>query len=105
FKDQIVMKTWRSKKGLCHGYSELYNYVAKRVGLESIMIPGTSKSHPTHIGKLPTVADHAWNAVKTNGKWHLIDVTWAAGGIDGATKKFVSKFNDSYFFTDPEVFL
>ncbi len=104
FKDQIVMKTWRSKKGLCHGYSELYNYLAKRVGLESILIPGTSKSHPTHIGKLPVAADHAWNAVKTDGKWHLLDVTWAAGGIDGATRKFKPRFNDSYFFTDPEVF-
>ncbi|HEX8561429.1 MAG TPA: transglutaminase domain-containing protein [Flavobacterium sp.] len=104
FKNQIVMQTWRSGKAVCHGYSELYNFLANQVGLESVLIPGVSKTHPTHIGKLPTVADHAWNAVKANGKWQLVDVTWAAGGIDGATKKFLQKFNDSYFFTDPEVF-
>ena len=104
FKEDLVQKTWRSKKAVCHGYSELYNHLSKLVGLESILIPGTSKSHPTHIGKLPTAADHAWNAVKTDGKWHLLDVTWGAGGVDGATKKFLPRFNDSYFFTDPHVF-
>lgn len=104
FKLDLVMTTWRSKKAVCHGYSELYNHLAGLVGLESILIPGSSKSHPTHIGKLPVAADHAWNAVKTNGKWHLLDVTWGAGGIDGNTKKFLPRFNDSYFFTDPEIF-
>ncbi|HEX8268989.1 MAG TPA: transglutaminase domain-containing protein [Flavobacterium sp.] len=104
FNMEIVSKTWRTRKAICHGYAELFNHLAELTGLESKMIPGTSKSHPTQIGKFPSVADHAWNAVKTNGKWHLIDATWAAGGVDGATNKFFEKFNDSYFFTDPEIF-
>lgn len=96
--------TFRSKKAVCQGYTVLFHHLAELTALESVMIPGTSKSHPNHIGKLPMVSDHIWNAVKSNGKWQLIDVTWASGAVDSRTKKFVSKFNDSYFFTPPEVF-
>lgn len=104
FNQELVANTWRSKKAVCHGYAELYNHVAKLCRLESIMIPGTSKSQPAHIGKLPVTYDHAWNAVKTGGKWHLLDATWAAGAVNGGTGKFEPRFNDSYFFADPDTF-
>lgn len=104
FNQQLIATTWHSKKAVCHGYTELYNHLAKLCQLESVMIPGTSKSQPSHIGKLPIALDHAWNAVKTNGKWHLLDVTWGAGAVNGATGKFEPRFNDSYFFTDPDTF-
>ncbi len=100
----LANKTLRTKKGVCRGYTALYDRVANLCGLETVTIPGTSKSHPTHIGKLPTAADHIWNAVKIDGKWQLIDVTWASGSVDSRTGKFVNKFNDGYFFTDPDVF-
>jgi uncharacterized protein (TIGR03000 family) len=38
---------------------------------------------------------HAWNAVKLDGEWHLVDATWGAGGIKD--KQFVKKFKDYYF--------
>ncbi len=104
FDIDLAEKTLRSKKGVCHGYSVLFNRVAELTGLESVMIPGTSKSHPTHIGKSPATADHAWNAVKINGKWQFVDVTWGAGGINGATQRFEFKFNPGYFFTHPALF-
>ncbi len=56
------------------------------------------------IGKQPGKSDHAWNAVKINGDWKLIDVTWAAGAATGNPPKFEFNFNDKYFFTDPDVF-
>lgn len=104
FDIDMAERTLRTKKGVCHGYSLLFNRLAELSGLESVMIPGTSKSHPTHIGKTPDVADHAWNAVKIDGKWQLLDVTWGAGGIDGATQRFAFKFNPAYFFTPPALF-
>ncbi|WP_290844234.1 transglutaminase domain-containing protein [Flavobacterium sp.] len=100
----LANKTMRSRKGVCRGYTALYDRVATLCGLEAITIPGTSKSHPTHIGKLPTSADHIWNAVKIGGKWQLIDVTWASGSVDSQSGKFVNKFNAGYFFTNPDVF-
>ncbi|RZJ67634.1 MAG: transglutaminase [Flavobacterium sp.] len=100
----LAIRTMRTKKGVCRGYTALYDRVAELVGLETMTIPGTSKSHPTHIGKLPTAADHIWNAVKIGNEWKFIDVTWGSGSVDSQTGKFVNKFNPSYFFTDPDLF-
>jgi hypothetical protein len=104
FNSDLAQKTLRSHKGVCQGYTALFDAVAKELGIESVMIPGTSKSHPTHIGKLPVAADHIWNAVKIGGKWKFIDATWASGGVDSGTGKFINKFSGSYFFTDPDAF-
>ena len=73
------------------------------MGMEAQIIAGTSRNDQSQIGKLPKDGDHAWNAVKINGKWKLLDVTWAAGIVDDK-KGFVKLFNDAYFFPAPEKF-
>lgn len=103
-REDLALKTIKSKKGVCEGYATLYAVVAEKAGLETVIIPGTSKSHPAHIGKGPGASDHAWNAVKINGEWKLLDTTWAAGVVTGEKPAFVFKFNDGYFFADPDVF-
>lgn len=103
-KEELAQKTLKSKKGVCQGYATLYTVVADKLGLESDIIPGTSKSHPMHIGKAPGASDHAWNAVKIGGEWKLLDATWGAGTMVGAKPEFVFKFNDKYFFSDPDTF-
>jgi len=103
-KTDLAQKTLKSKKGVCQGYSTLFLVVAEKLGLESEIIPGSSKSHPAHIGKAPGASDHAWNAVKMGSEWKLLDVTFAAGTVTGAKPEFVFKFNDSYFFSDPDTF-
>lgn len=105
FKDDLALKTLKSRKGVCQGYSTLFEAIAERVGLQAVIIPGTSKSHPTHIGKLPTASDHAWNAVKISGQWRLVDATWGAGTVTGNPPQFGFRFNDSYFLTDPADFV
>lgn len=104
FKEDLAQKTLKSKKGVCQGYATLFTVTAEKLGLEAVMVPGTSKSHPAHIGKGPGANDHAWNAVKIDGKWKLVDVTWAAGTVTGNKPAFEFRFNDKYFFADPDVF-
>ncbi|MGK4568753.1 transglutaminase domain-containing protein [Flavobacterium sp. 3HN19-14] len=94
----------RSKLAVCQGYAMLFKDVCQRLDIKCELISGTSKSSLMAIGKLPVASDHAWNAVNIDGKWRLIDVTWAAGSIDGNTKQFSFAFSGGYFFTDPEVF-
>lgn len=103
-KTELAQKTLKSKKGVCQGYSTLFLVVADKLGLESVIIPGTSKSHPAQIGKGPGASDHAWNAVKIGNEWRLLDATFGAGTVTGAKPEFVFKFNDKYFFADPDVF-
>ncbi|MXN90447.1 hypothetical protein GR160_04340 [Flavobacterium sp. Sd200] len=104
FKEDLAVKTIRTKKGVCEGYSTLYLVAAEKLGLETVMIPGTSKSHQMHIGKAPGRSDHTWNAVKINGEWKLLDTTWGAGVVTGEKPAFNFKFNDGYFFTEPDKF-
>lgn len=103
-KEELAQKTLKSKKGVCQGYSTLFLVVAEKVGLQSEIIAGTSKSHPAHIGKAPGASDHAWNAVKIGNQWKLLDTTWGAGTVTGAKPEFVFKFNDKYFFSNPDTF-
>jgi len=104
FREELAAKTLKTKKGVCEGYATLFMVVAQKAGLEAVFIPGTSKSHPTHIGKAPGASDHAWNAVKVDGKWKLLDCTWGAGVVTGEKPAFSFKFNDGYFFAEPDVF-
>src|SRR5690606_30801778 len=64
FKLDMAEKTLKTKKAVCQGYSSLYRTLCELTGLKCIDIPGTSKVHPTDIGKLPGASDHMWNAVK-----------------------------------------
>ncbi|MGV3459444.1 MAG: transglutaminase domain-containing protein [Flavobacterium sp.] len=104
-RDELALKTLKTKKGVCEGYSTLFERLAAKTGLEAAIIPGTSKSHPTHIGKQPGASDHAWNAVKISGQWQLLDVTWGAGTVTGEKPAFQFKFNDKYFLANPETFV
>jgi len=104
YRQDMAAKTLKSKKGVCQNYAALYHGLCDLTGLKCLDITGTSKVHPVHIGKLPQVSDHMWNAVKIGENWKLIDVTWGAGSVDGKTGKFVQRFNAGYFLTDPELF-
>ncbi|MBE7181932.1 MAG: hypothetical protein INR71_12135 [Terriglobus roseus] len=49
--------------------------------------------------------NHAWNAVRIDGgEWKLIDCTWGAGHLDGATRQYVKKFSPIRFTQSNEDF-
>jgi len=104
FEDQLISKTLRSNRAVCQGYATLFQRLCELNGVEAVLITGTSKVSPLDIGKQPGKSDHAWNAVKINKEWKLIDATWAAGALDAKTRKFVRNFNSGYFFADPDIF-
>jgi hypothetical protein len=58
-------------------------------------MPGKNFSAPSN---------HAWNGVKINGSWYLIDSTWGAGYVSG-DKKYVQRFDDHFFMTPPFQFI
>jgi len=75
--------------------------MARAIGLECEAISGWSKD--LDVISSSQSGDHAWNAVKVNGKWRLLDVTWAAGhrGPSG----FEKQFSGWFFFPKPEYFV
>ena len=55
---------------ICDGYSKAFYFLCRANGIECIIIKGTS------INQSGNIEDHAWNKVKVNGKWYVMDVTW-----------------------------
>jgi transglutaminase/protease-like cytokinesis protein 3 len=103
--DQSAATTLARRKGVCSGYSRLFEALARAAGIEAVEVIGYSRGSGYAPGKtLGPQPDHAWTAVKINGNWLLMDCTWAAGYLD-ASKGFVRRIDDYYFLTPPNRFV
>jgi transglutaminase/protease-like cytokinesis protein 3 len=92
-----AQQTFKTKKGVCQNYANLYKYMCDKVELECKSIFGWGKNFPICINPEGEI-NHAWNTVKINKKWILLDATWAT--IDTSNRV------DSYWFnTPPEQFI
>lgn len=99
-----MLLAFKNKIGLCEEFSVLFKELCNMIGLEAELILGVAKS-ASDIDSKNTIKNHGWNAVKINGKWKLVDVTWSAGYQDQKTSLWVRKLNDHFFLTPPEEFL
>ncbi len=103
-RKELALEALKKKKAVCQGYSELYRLLCLECGIECEVVSGYSKTETQQIGKMPKVADHAWNAVMIDGQWQLLDVTWGAGHLDHQSNAFVADFSDVYFLMAPGLF-
>ncbi|HEX5669866.1 MAG TPA: transglutaminase domain-containing protein [Chitinophagaceae bacterium] len=94
----------RNKRSTCSGYSGLMNYALKKIGFESVTIRGVAKTAKKDLywQTLPR-ANHAWNAVKVNNEWKLLDATWASGEASENCDTVIRSFSPFYFFPEPQV--
>lgn len=97
--DDMVKRTLRSKKGVCQDYSYLFQKMCRSINIECVFIPGFGRQDLKEIGKVHKRDNHAWNAVKINGEWKLIDISWTV------TMDFEVRGGKGFFFVDPEVFI
>lgn len=96
---------FRLRKGVCEGYSNLFMEMCSYANVQCLTINGHARNVRTPAGEAFSGEGHAWNAVRIDGEWKMIDVTWAAGNVDYKVKNFTQKFTDVYFFRDPHKFL
>ena len=95
----------KSRSSVCSGYSDLFSALAGEAGLEAVEIRGYGKGYSYRPGqKFSGPFNHAWNAVKINGSWRLMDPTWGAGYL-GRDGKYHRWFDDHYFITPPDQFI
>ena len=102
-KEKKINTVFRTGKGVCEDYSMLFKAMCDEIGIKSIIINGKIKVDPHNIGKFPSRSSHAWNAVKINNKWQLVDATWGSGYVRSGI--FYKKFEDRFFMTEPEIFI
>ena len=92
--------TYSSGIGVCAGYSNLFKNMCGALGLEAEYVNGYGKGRP---GESPEKSKHAWNSVKIDHSYYLIDVTWGAGRC--REDEYKKKYTDFYFGTRPEEFI
>ena len=102
-RQKKINKVYRTGKGVCEDYSYLFQAMCRVAGIKTAYITGKIRVSPQRIGYFPKYNNHAWNAIQINGKWHLIDVTWAAGTI--VNGRFKRRFTGDYFMADPRLFV
>jgi hypothetical protein len=95
---RVVMKT---KKAVCEGYANLFCELCAAAGLKALKATGNTKNM---YGRIPRIG-HAWNLVRADGEWGLVDATWGAGTVDDEAQKFVREFHDEFFFAAPAFML
>lgn len=93
------------KVALCDGYVNLFQRLGQLAGLEVVKISGYSKGFSYKNTSKINQISHAWNAVKIDGQWELVDTAWGAGYLDAKQKRFVRDFESHYFLTPPKEFI
>lgn len=97
-KDKLIADTFRNKTGVCEEYAQSFKKICDLLEIEAEVIKGYVRNDAREIGSLPNSTNHAWNAVKIDGKWLILDATWAAGHEFNG--KWIREFNN-YFFNMP----
>jgi hypothetical protein len=93
---------FHSRTALCGGYAGLFKSLALEAGLEAEIVSGFAKGIDYRMGKhFRGTANHAWNAVRVDGSWKLIDATWGAGHAE-ESGRYVRELDEHYFLTPPE---
>ena len=104
-KQDKINTTYNSEKGVCEDYCYLFQAMCQVSGIKCEFITGYGRQFPNALIRKTNSMMHAWNAVFINNEWKLVDVTWAAGITDIKTGKFRKKFQNAFFFTEPEIFI
>ena len=89
---------FRSGSGVCAGYANLIVALSRAAGLEAVYIVGNVRADDGGLSG----TSHAWNGVKVDGHWILVDATWDAGTVDEGV--FEAAYRNDYLFTPPELF-
>ncbi len=102
--ERVAEMVIKRKTAFCDGFARLFTALCDKAGLQSIIIcgyaPGGFTRQPARFG-----VNHYWNAVFLEGRWQLLDATWASGFINARTGEFIREFNSRYFLADPSSFI
>lgn len=90
-------ETIKTGKGICRDYSFVVAALSRVAGMETRIVYGETV---TQDGWDPQ--PHAWNEVKVDDRWVVVDATWNAGYI--SENNFVASQTTKYFDPDPNVF-
>lgn len=97
-EENVIKKALERKMALCGGFAFLFKSLCEDVGVPAEVVHGFTKDYSGKIQKNKK-PNHTWSAVKLNGQWQLLDITWA---ISYGTN---NKADDFWFLTKPTDFI
>ena len=103
YGDNSALGVLRKRKGVCGGFSNLFQALGEEMGLDIKRVVGYAKGYGYVKGRRFADTDHAWNLIKLKGHWRVFDATWGQGSGTNVKGKLVSKkkFDDYWFNVDP----
>ena len=93
---QQAEDVFRTRKGVCAGYSRLLVALGAAAGVDIRYITGFARDDGHETRANLSEHAHAWNAARVDDKWVLIDATW-----DDATD---GEFSNQFLFMPPSMF-
>lgn len=91
-KTKPIAEILKSKSAICTGYSALMKELCKHGGIVCHIVSGYAVNKDEY--ELSESPDHAWNAVKLDNKWYLLDATWSINNQD-----------EKFYLTEPFTFI
>jgi hypothetical protein len=103
--DQSIEALLTRRTAVCAGFASLFTALCEAAQLECVTIPGVARGFERAL--TPQTAkqeNHAWNAVKIDGAWYLLDVTWDSPGPPGSPLA-KQPFETTWFLLEPELMI
>lgn len=96
YDSQEARNVYKNRQGICQGYANLFAKFMTDINIENKVISGHIRDERNHYIELNTDQNfsHAWNIIKLNDKWIIIDTTWGTSSD--------SSQSDFYFNIKPE---
>lgn len=99
YPPQDAAAVFTTRKSVCAGYANLFKALGDAIGEDIQLILGDARR--TQDGDL-SGEGHAWNTVKIEGNWYLVDVTWDSGYVE-RNAGFTKRYQTAYLFPPPEI--
>jgi hypothetical protein len=95
--DDLIEKTFLTRRAICQGYSELFNDLCRKTGIESYVVHGYTRQNE-RVHK----TGHSWVVAFIENDWFSFDPTWGSGYVEEG--KFTRSFTWDYFQVTPRHF-
>lgn len=92
-----------TQTAVCEGYAKLFKTLCDYSGIRSTIITGFGRTNVARFDQRFR-SNHSWNAVFLEGRWQLMDLTWASGYISYFGDEFISHINENYYLAEPSRF-
>jgi hypothetical protein len=97
YPPQDAQTVFETKMSVCAGYANLTKAIADVTQDEVVVVVGDARTRGSDLSG----EGHAWNAVRIEGLWYLLDTTWDSGYLEDG--RFVPDYRTSYFLPPPTV--